>query len=129
MNVSPIPKHFDDNCEAKMLHTSHAAQSLDPHRLRAQNQVYAGTGGVSANNRSAGFVPGFLNTRTGVAVVSCFADGQPAPVHVLEGLPAEWIAERDPEGHAIKACKGIVAGFLRLGAFYSREQAAQLMAA
>lgn len=129
MNASHTMKHCVDSSEAKMPHTSDTGHSLDSDRLREQNGVYAGTGGVSANNRSAGFVPGFLNTRTGVAVASCFADGQPATVHVLDGLPGEWIAERNAQGLATKACTGVVAGFLRLGTFYSREQAAQWMAA
>ena len=48
--------------------------------LRAQNDVFAGTGGVSHNNRPAGFVPAYLNTETGEARISCYVDGRPAPV-------------------------------------------------
>lgn len=106
-----------------------ANPALDPRVLQQQNRVYAGTGGISANNRAAGFVPGFLDTRSGVSVPSRFANGLPAPVHVLEGLPEEWIAERNDKGLAVKACQGVIAGFLRLGRFYSRDEAALAMAA
>lgn len=116
---------YHDDCDRKRA----AVSALGPEVLRQQNRVYGGTGGVSANNRKAGFVPGFLDTRSGVAMASRFANGLPAPVHVLEGLPEEWIAERDTKGLAIKACQGVIAGFIRFGRFYSRDEAARLMAA
>lgn len=104
-------------------------RALEARVLQQQNRVYAGSGGISANNQAAGFVPGFLDTRSGVAVPSRFANGLAAPVHVLEGLPDEWIAERNDEGLATKACRGVIAGFLRLGRFYSRGEAARAMVA
>lgn len=63
--------------------------------------------------------------RTGRSVVSCFADGQPAPVHLLDGLPSEWVEARDAQGNVTKARSGVVAGFLRNGVFFTREAAAQ----
>lgn len=96
--------------------------------LQFQNAAYAGTGGVSRNNRGAGFLPAYQNLLTGEAVLSRFADGSPAPVHVLEGLPGEWVAARDDCGHVRRVCDSIVAGFVRDGVFYTREAAAQLVA-
>lgn len=124
-------KHECPNGASRHAHSGQkqaAERSLDARVLRRQNRVHAGTAGVSANNRSAGFIPGFLDTRSGVAVPSRFANGLPAPMHVLEGLPDEWIAERNTEGLATRACQGIVAGFLRFGRFYSRDEAARAMA-
>lgn len=101
---------------------------VDQQSLKLANRCFAGTGGVSCNNRSAGFVPAYLNTSSGVAVSSCFANGEPAPIHMLEGLPQEWVAERDSQGFALRAIAEVVAGFLRDGRFYSREEAADLLA-
>lgn len=129
MNTSEITNLDIATCDVGKERNYVAERALDPRALKQQNRGYAGTGGVSANNRAAGFVPGFLDTRSGVAVPSRFANGLLAPVHVLEGLPEEWIVERNDEGLAVKACHGVIAGFLRLGRFYSRDEAALAMAA
>jgi hypothetical protein len=96
--------------------------------LREQNSAFTGSAGVSGANRHAGFVPGYRNCLTGETRISCFADGTPAPVHVLEGLPREWVDQRDEQGRVIRTVAGIVAGFLRQGRFYTRAQAAGLLA-
>ena len=95
--------------------------------LDNQNARYAGTGGVSFNNRRAGFAPAYLNTDTGEMVVSCFADGSPAPVHVLDGLPGDWVAVRGDDGGVSSAVSSVVAGFTRHGVFYTRADAARLV--
>ena len=95
--------------------------------LDNQNARYAGTGGVSFNNRRAGFAPAYLNTDTGEMVVSCFADGSPAPVHVLDGLPGDWVAVRGDDGGVSAAVSSVVAGFTRHGVFYTRADAARLV--
>ena len=97
--------------------------------LAMQNAQFRGTAGVSGNNRGAGFVPAYMNTVTGETVPSRFADGRPAVVHVLEGLPDNWIGARDPHGCVTRAVDGVIAGFLRDGRFFSREAAAQALAA
>ncbi|MCB1800141.1 MAG: hypothetical protein KDI82_00495 [Gammaproteobacteria bacterium] len=96
--------------------------------LRAQNRAFCGTGGVSRNNRAAGFVPAYFNHETGESVISVYADGRIARVHVLDGLPESWISARDAEGTVIRTRDTIEAGFLRDGRFYSREAAAQAIA-
>lgn len=101
---------------------------LSTQLLRMQNRLFRRTGGTSRNNRAQGFVPAYLNSLTGKAVESRFADGRGAPIHVLDGLPADWIQERDPTGRVLKARPGIIAGFLRGDRFYTREQAAQAVA-
>jgi hypothetical protein len=98
---------------------------LSSQLLKNQNDLYNGTLGVSRNNRDAGFVPGYFDRHSGRTAMSRFADGRPAPVHVLDGLPDEWIAERDACGRVTKARAGVVAGFLRNGRFYTREEAAR----
>ena len=97
-------------------------------RLSQQNRRFKGTGGVSQENRSCGFVPAFFDSSTGTVYRSCFADGRPAPMHLLDGLPAELAVERSTSGRtiAVKAC--VQAGFMREGKFYTREQAAEALA-
>lgn len=96
-------------------------------KLHNQARMFVGRGGVSEENRGFGFCPGFLNKESGEFVTCCNADGGPATVHVFDGLPAAWVALRDADGRAIavKAC--IVAGFVRDGYFFTRDQAAQLV--
>lgn len=95
--------------------------------LQSQNTVYAGTGGVSRNNRGAGFFPAYHNRLTGESVISRFADGSPAPVHVLDGLPDDWVARRDEFGNVCCAHDAVVVGFIRAGVFHTREAAAKLV--
>jgi hypothetical protein len=63
--------------------------------LRQQNRAFRGTGGVSAENRALGFAPAFLDTQTGAVYRACFADGRPAPMHLLEGLPPTLVVAHE----------------------------------
>ena len=101
--------------------------SLSDSELLTQNRAFLGSGGVSQQNRHAGFVPAYKNLQTGVAVISRFADGRPAPVHVLEGLPDEWVASRDRHGNIRRLFASVIAGFVREGSFYTREAAARII--
>jgi hypothetical protein len=100
------------------------ARMLTPQMLKADNQVFAGTGGVSQENRHYDFIPGFLDQDTGAIYPSRRADGTPAPFHALDGLPDNLVLARGPGGRVIAIKAGVVAGFLRWGCFYTREQAA-----
>lgn len=96
--------------------------------LRHENLLYAKTRGLSRNNRAEGFRPGYLNRRSGEWVLSCFSDGNPAPIHVLDGLPPSWVMTRDETGHVTKTVPEIVSGFIRDGRFYTRDEAIQATA-
>ncbi|MFO7641482.1 MAG: hypothetical protein R6X17_09540 [Candidatus Competibacteraceae bacterium] len=100
------------------------AQSLTPLALRQQNRRFRGTGGVSTENRSLGFAPAFLDTETHRVYQARFADGRPAPMHLLEGLPAAVVAARDATGRVLALKPTVLAGFVREDRFYTREQAA-----
>ena len=77
---------------------------------------------------TAGFIPAFCDTATGRVEPSRLADGSPAPMHLLAGLPEEWIVARG-DGNQVVAVKAtVIAGFLRAGAFYTRAEAAQAVA-
>ena len=99
---------------------------LTARTLRQQNRAFRGTGGVSANNRSLGFAPAFLDTQTGAVYQARFADGRPAPMHLLEGLPPALVVARDAMGRVMALKPTVLAGFLREERFYTRDQAAAL---
>lgn len=93
-------------------------------RMRRENLAFAGTGGVSPVSRQAAFEPAFRDDATGRVELSRYANGAVAPLHLMDGLPADWVIERDPDGRACALKDSIVAGFVRNGEFYTREQAA-----
>lgn len=97
---------------------------LTAEALRKQSLAFVGTGGVSEQNRSNGFRPAFYDVATRQAELSRFADGRPAPMHLLEGLPDLWVVKRDAQGRVSALKETVIAGFLRGGLFYTREQAA-----
>jgi hypothetical protein len=101
------------------------SDGMTPQRMRSDNRLFRGTGGLSRNNRRAGFVPAFRDTATGRTEPSRRADGLPAPIHLLCGLPDEWVVSRSPAGGVARVKGSVEAGFLRDGRFYTREEAAR----
>ena len=96
--------------------------------LQHQNLAFVGTAGVSQGNQQRGFAPGFYDRATGAIYISRHADGRPAPVHILDGLPDNLVVTRTHSGQ-VAAIKGtVVAGFVLDGQFYTREQAAHMLA-
>jgi hypothetical protein len=98
--------------------------TLSKRYLLLEAATYRGKGGVSAENQTLGFVPAFKDTATGIVYPATFADGRPAPYHVLDGLPDELVIARDRRGVAAQVVGTIIAGFLRKGVFFTREEAA-----
>jgi len=96
--------------------------------LRLETSSFLGTGGVSAGNRSDGFRPAFLDTDTNTIYLSRVSDGQPAPIHLLDGLPDELVLQRYASGRVEAVKPAVVSGFVRAGRFYSREEAAEAVA-
>lgn len=93
-------------------------------RLEIENACYQGTGGVSAENRSLGFQPAFMDRATRSVYPSRFADGSLAPFHVLDGLPDEVVLSRRVCGRVVIVKASVVSGFVRAGRFYTRDEAA-----
>ena len=71
--------------------------------LKRENELHAGTGGRSPENRDLGFRPAFLDFETQIIYPSRFADGRPAPIHVLDGLPEDVIVDRSASGRVVAA--------------------------
>lgn len=103
------------------------AQIVTRSTLKTQNRLFAGTGGASPWNREQGFTPGFLDQDTGVIYISCNSDGSPASFHRIDGLPDEVIVARAASGRVAAVKGSLIAGFIRGGLFYTREQAARAL--
>lgn len=97
-------------------------------KLNQENFEHAGRGGCSGENAGLGFHPAFLDTETFSIHLSRFADGRPAPFHLLDGLPDEVVVTRSIFGRVVAAKSTLVSGFERNGFFYTRSAAARAVA-
>ena len=90
---------------------------------RKCRHALAATGSIHRENRLPGFLPAFRNARSGQIALSRFADGSPAPVHCLDGLPRDW-CHHHPDG-GVSLRPEVSCGFLFANRFYTREEAAR----
>ncbi len=100
---------------------------MDTENLIEENDLYRDTPAVSCNNRQLGFRPAFLDGDTGQVYLSCFSNGRPAPIHLLDGLPDHLVERRSAQGRILRAKACVVSGFSRHGKFHSRDQMIRLM--
>lgn len=121
-------RHCGPPLALQEFYESHSRTLLTSRGLRQQSRLYHGTGGSSSGNRGAGFVPGFVDRETGATYTSSYADGSRAPVHLLDGLPEVVIVRRSRKGKVTAVKGSVLAGFLRDGRFYTREEAARCLA-
>lgn len=103
------------------------AQTLTPDSLKRTSHAFMGTYGTSEQNQALGFAPGFRDEETGAVYISRWSDGTPAPCHALDGLPDHLILARGPSGRVAAVKASVIAGFVRWGLFYTREQAAHCL--
>jgi len=96
--------------------------------IRKENVSFAGTGGRSEENRNLGFRPAFFDFATQTVYLSRFANGRPAPFHMLDGLPEEVVVDRSTTGRVISAKATLISGFERNGFFYTRTAATRAAA-
>ncbi|WP_290652135.1 hypothetical protein [Aquisalimonas sp.] len=118
---------FDDNNEGAGMGEPDAP--LTPEELAIERDWFEGTGGESSVCCDHGLVPGFSDEETGCVYRALYRDGSPAPMHVLDGLPDEVVLDRDADGHVMAVKSSLVSGFIFNGCFYTREEAAALIAA
>ena len=93
-------------------------------RLQRENDEHAATGSTSRQAAHLGFTPAFFDFATCTVYPSRFADGRPAPFHILDGLPEAAVVDRAPSGRVVSAKATLIAGFVRGGFFYTRRAAA-----
>jgi hypothetical protein len=72
-----------------------------------------------------GFQPAFLDFLTQTIHPSVFADGTPAPFHILEGLPAEVVVDRARSGRVVSTKATLLAGYERNGYFFTAPTVAR----
>ncbi len=96
---------------------------LTNRRLENENLRYGGSEGVSQQNYCNGFSPAFCDLETGRIELSRYANGTLAPLHLIDGLPVEWVEKRDASGFVQAIKTSVVSGFLRSGCFYTRDEA------
>ena len=101
---------------------------LSEQTLASENRRFFGTGGRSEENASLGFLPAFRDQDNGAVYRSRFADGRPAPFHLLDGLPDELVV-RGESGRVTGARASLVSGFVLGGRFFTREEAAACVSA
>jgi len=104
------------------------ARLMTENELQLETLAFAGTGGISSNSRSSGFHPAFMDTCTQAVYRSRFLNGQPAPFHLLDGLPDDVVVTRSDSGRVFTVKATVVSGFVRDGEFYTRDEAAQCVA-
>ncbi len=97
--------------------------TLSKRYLELEQAANRGTGGVASENRQLGFIPAFMDTRTGKVYGCTFVDGRPAAFHILDGLPDELVIARDRYGRPSHVVGSVIAGFTLDDRFYTREQA------
>ncbi|MGW8228518.1 MAG: hypothetical protein ACWGOW_06435 [Gammaproteobacteria bacterium] len=85
--------------------------------LHSENQLFAGTGGISPINRSLDFQQGFYDIESGQIAMFCFANVRPAPIHIMDGLPADRVTARNTGGEVISVKASVVSGFTRGGRY------------
>jgi hypothetical protein len=109
--------------------TMHPMKRLMSPELLGQESIdHARGGGCSQGNARLGFRPAFLDTATFTMHLSRFADGRPAPFHLLDGLPGELVVARSALGRVVAAKATLISGFERNGFFYTRSAAARAAA-
>ncbi|MEE9423143.1 MAG: hypothetical protein V3V50_08305 [Gammaproteobacteria bacterium] len=96
---------------------------LTDKQLKQENIHYQGSNGVSQQNHCSGFTPAFCDVHTGRTELSRFSNGNLAPLHLIEGLPKEWVEKRDALGNVMAIKASVIAGFIKQGCFYTREEA------
>jgi len=93
--------------------------------LRQENLAFCGTAGVSTNAAPA-YRPAFLDPASGQIELSLTADGEAAHIHLISWLPHEWAVSLANNGAIQELKSGIISGFECDGAFYTRDEMAEL---
>lgn len=72
-----------------------------------------------ASALTQGFLPAFQHRLNGEVRLCLHDDGQLAAMHLLDRLPAGWIAQRDRQGRPTALIAEVRAGYLRGSEFWS----------
>jgi len=93
--------------------------SMSQSQVEQQQGMYDRMGGAVFHDASFGFMPAFLDLKTRETHLSAYKDGEPAVIHILDGLPGHWISEWGTDGRAVALKSSVIAGFMRNCRFYT----------
>ena len=65
-----------------------------------------------------GFLPAFRHRESGEVRLCQLTDGRIARMHLLDSLPAHWVAERDGDGRPAALFASVEPGYLRGDEFW-----------
>lgn len=102
--------------------------SIEPAQQPRGDQSVTQSRNLRAPGGRHGFAPAYLNLQTGAMVHSTFSNGVEAPVHLLEGLPGDWLDSPATAGSQPVLKEGIIPGYIRDQTFFTREQACAIAA-
>jgi len=88
----------------------------------AERNISLQAGGSVFNDASFGFLPAFMDINTSETHLASYESGEPAAIHILDGLPRKWVSDWDEKGRAEALKLGVVAGFMRGGVFYTLSE-------
>ena len=124
-----LPTFFDElDIKINLSGRQWMKQEFTVSALQRQRRRYRGSAGISQMNQGHGFRVAFRDAETGIIYGSCYADGRPAAVHLLDGLPESLVLARAVDGRVTVVKKAVVAGFVRNGRFYTRQEAVRSVA-
>lgn len=87
--------------------------------LEKQETTYQKISGFNLSSLCVGLVPAFRDLSTNETHLSMNADGIISPIHLVEGLPIDWVTEWDTSGFPVSLRPGIIAGFFRGEKFFT----------
>jgi len=90
--------------------------------LEKQESTYRKISGMNMSDLCVGFIPAFRDIETQETHLSMTQEGCISPIHLIEGLPLDWVTEWDVAGHAKTLKRSVIAGFFRGDEFYTLEQ-------
>lgn len=82
--------------------------------------------GEHETRRPEGFMAAFRNRSMRRVELSRFRNGDPAPYHVIDGLPRDWAKAVDEDGTVLALRPEVEAGYLYRGHFYTRREAERI---
>lgn len=78
--------------------------------------------GAVFSDISFGFIPAFKNLKDEQIHLSRDHHGEVSVMHLFDGLPENWIKEKDDQGAALTLKSEIIVGFLRNAEFYTLSE-------
>lgn len=90
--------------------------------LEKQQKTYQKISGTNISDLCVGFIPAFRDLSTNETHLSITPEGRVSPIHLIDGLPLDWVTEWDLEGYPKSLKSGIIAGFFRGENFFTLEE-------